>query len=272
MFAVADEEEDDKNDEQKAERKRQYGRRKSVVAAAFAKFRKAIKAQQQCLEAKQYLDSLLNDTRDPCTDFYGYVCGSWHSKGGSFHMEAVRDALFRLNRTLLNLGQITRVEEIRQGMHLLKPIYSGCYTFMSTEIELRDALLETQTYLDIMQLMRASNFFDVVRFLVRQSLQIGVATLFRIRFFYEDGRPMMYINSGFTIAQKIGLIFYEGETRKTFERVLRLWLNQSDANDRIDLLRNMDVEVDNIFENGNDTGGADVLGPSSQRRGQRSHD
>ncbi|KAL3195644.1 hypothetical protein MRX96_001777 [Rhipicephalus microplus] len=253
MFAVADEEDDDKNDEQKAVRKRQYGRRKSVVAVAFAKLRKSIKAPQQCLEAKEYLDSLLNDTKNPCTDFYGYVCSSWRSKGGSFHTEATREALFRLNRTLLHLGPITRTEEIRQGMHLLKPIYSGCYTFMSKEIPLKDALEETQTYLDIMQLMRASNFFDVVRFLVRQSLQIGVATLFRIRFFYEDGRPMMYINSGFTITQKIGFIFYGGEYRKTFERVLQLWLNQSDVDDHVDLLRNMDVEVEKIFEKGNDT-------------------
>ncbi|KAL3195645.1 hypothetical protein MRX96_001777 [Rhipicephalus microplus] len=341
MFAVADEEDDDKNDEQKAVRKRQYGRRKSVVAVAFAKLRKSIKAPQpnadqsssegtldtrdqmslilmamvagfllvfmvvlvfiffvgataipdgiacvtedlvvhttllfqqlsllglgddtfmslrfthaECLEAKEYLDSLLNDTKNPCTDFYGYVCSSWRSKGGSFHTEATREALFRLNRTLLHLGPITRTEEIRQGMHLLKPIYSGCYTFMSKEIPLKDALEETQTYLDIMQLMRASNFFDVVRFLVRQSLQIGVATLFRIRFFYEDGRPMMYINSGFTITQKIGFIFYGGEYRKTFERVLQLWLNQSDVDDHVDLLRNMDVEVEKIFEKGNDT-------------------
>ncbi|KAH8029263.1 hypothetical protein HPB51_024688 [Rhipicephalus microplus] len=207
----------------------------------------------ECLEAKEYLDSLLNDTKNPCTDFYGYVCSSWRSKSGSFHTEATREALFRLNRTLLHLGPITRTEEIRQGMHLLKPIYSGCYTFMSKEIPLKDALEETQTYLDIVQLMRASNFFDVVRFLVRQSLQIGVATLFRIRFFYEDGRPMMYINSGFTITQKIGFIFYGGEYRKTFERVLQLWLNQSDVDDHVDLLRNMDVEVEKIFEKGNDT-------------------
>ncbi|KAH8029264.1 hypothetical protein HPB51_024689 [Rhipicephalus microplus] len=62
MFAIADEDDDDKNDEQKAVRKRQYGRRKSVVAVAFAKLRKSIKAPQPNADQSSSEGTL--DTRD----------------------------------------------------------------------------------------------------------------------------------------------------------------------------------------------------------------
>ncbi|XP_065284403.1 uncharacterized protein [Dermacentor albipictus] len=125
----------------------------------------------ECSDAKEYLDNLLNYTRDPCTDFYGHVCGLWQRKGGSFYGDARLDALFRLNATLFQMRHIKRAEDVRHGMHLLRPIYSACYKFMSEPVILEDALSDALKYLDIAQLMKAAQFFDVVRYLVRQSMQ-----------------------------------------------------------------------------------------------------
>ncbi|XP_037577259.2 uncharacterized protein LOC119459663 [Dermacentor silvarum] len=229
ISVAAGEDEGGRNDEVTAVSKRRHSRRKSMVAAALAKFRRSLKPETQggdgskssettlsskdqmslfvvltvtgflfafmailifvfflggttipeavacitdeCVDAKEYLDNLLNRTRDPCTDFYGYVCGSWHEKGGSFFGDAKLHALFRLNATLFHMRQIKRAEETRHGMHLLRPIYSACYKFMSEPVILEDALSEALKYLDIAQLMKAARFFDVVRYLVRQSMQ-----------------------------------------------------------------------------------------------------
>ncbi|XP_065284408.1 uncharacterized protein [Dermacentor albipictus] len=138
----------------------------------------------ECSDAKEYLDNLLNYTRDPCTDFYGHVCGLWQRKGGSFYGDARLDALFRLNATLFQMRHIKRAEDVRHGMHLLRPIYSACYKFMSEPVILEDALSDALKYLDIAQLMKAAQFFDVVRYLVRQSMQVVVKHGLRNATFY----------------------------------------------------------------------------------------
>ncbi|XP_054928952.1 uncharacterized protein [Dermacentor andersoni] len=202
----------------------------------------------ECLEAKQYLDSLLNDTRNPCTDFYGYVCGSWKGKGGSFYDGAAMSALFRLNATLRGMREIKRKEEIRQGMHILKPIYSGCYTYMSKPVKLTEALHDAQLYLEIEKLMNSRTFFDVVRYLVQQSLQVGVYTLFHLRFIYEAGRPMLFISEGYSLSGKLGQPF--GNVHDIFVRILQVLFNRTDVDDQLDLLTTMDAEVEKIFSTG----------------------
>ncbi|KAK8784539.1 hypothetical protein V5799_009098, partial [Amblyomma americanum] len=76
-----------------------------------------------CLKAREYLDGLLDESKDPCVDFYGYVCGSWHQKGMSFHAESVVNQVFRLNVTLFHKREEFRKDETRQGMHILGPVY-----------------------------------------------------------------------------------------------------------------------------------------------------
>ncbi|XP_065284405.1 uncharacterized protein [Dermacentor albipictus] len=199
----------------------------------------------ECSDAKEYLDNLLNYTRDPCTDFYGHVCGLWQRKGGSFYGDARLDALFRLNATLFQMRHIKRAEDVRHGMHLLRPIYSACYKFMSEPVILEDALSDALKYLDIAQLMKAAQFFDVVRYLVRQSMQIGISTLFNVRLISEAGRPMLYITEGYSLSNKLGQPF--NATRETFDRVLKAWLNLTNADAHIQLLADMDAKVGKIF-------------------------
>ncbi|XP_075556663.1 uncharacterized protein LOC142588732 [Dermacentor variabilis] len=292
-----------KNGEAEAVSKRHHRKRRSMVAAALAKFRKSLKPvgtggsksssettlsskdqmslfvvltvtgflvvfvailifvffvggpnipetiaciTDECLDAKEYLDNLLNYTRDPCTDFYGHVCGLWQRKGGSFYGDARLDALFRLNATLFQMRQIKRTEEVRHGMHLLRPIYSTCYKFMSEPVILEDALNDALKYLDIAQLMKAARFFDVVRYLVRQSLQVGISTLFNVRLISEAGRPMLYITEGYSLSKKLGQPF--NATRESFDRILKAWLNLTNADAHIQLLADMDAKVGKIFD------------------------
>ncbi|KAK8782611.1 hypothetical protein V5799_016049 [Amblyomma americanum] len=78
---------------------------------------------EECLKARKYLDGVLNETKDPCVDIYGYVCDSWHQKGISFHAASVLSQLFRLNLTLFHKREEFCKDEQRQGMHILGPVY-----------------------------------------------------------------------------------------------------------------------------------------------------
>ncbi|KAL3228367.1 hypothetical protein MRX96_048599 [Rhipicephalus microplus] len=121
---------------------------------------------------------------------------------------------------------------------------------MSKPAQLKDALIDAQNYLDISQLMKASSFFDVVRYLVRQSLQVGVYTLFHVRFIYEAGRPLLYVTEGYTLAEKLGQSFDSGDAQETFARVLRVWLNVSDVDAQMALLKDVDAGVSKLFATG----------------------
>ncbi|XP_077523366.1 neprilysin-3-like [Amblyomma americanum] len=202
---------------------------------------------EECLKARKYLDGLLNETKDPCVDFYGYVCDSWHQTGISFHTASVLSQLFRLNLTLFHKREEFRKDEQRQGMHILGPVYRSCYRYMSTPVALKDALLEAQTVLLIQQLMHAATFFDVVRYLVRQSLQLGVYTLFHLRFIYEAGRPMLYMHEGYTLEGKLGQSFDTADALNNFENVLQLWLERDNVSDALQLLVDIDAAVKKFF-------------------------
>ncbi|KAH7972539.1 hypothetical protein HPB52_013273 [Rhipicephalus sanguineus] len=106
---------------------------------------------------------------------------------------------------------------------------------MSKPAKLSDALKDAQNYLDIPQLMKAASFFDVVRYLVRQSLQVGVYTLFHVRFIYEAGRPMLYLTEGYTLAQKLGQSFDTGDAQESFARVLKVFATGSRSEEQLSL-------------------------------------
>ncbi|KAK8782609.1 hypothetical protein V5799_016051 [Amblyomma americanum] len=94
---------------------------------------------EECLKAQKYLDGLLNETKDPCVDFYGYVCDSWHQKGISFHTASVLSQLFRLNLTLFHKREEFRKDEQRQGMHILGPVYRQVPPVSSGHVEASSA-------------------------------------------------------------------------------------------------------------------------------------
>ncbi|KAK8774525.1 hypothetical protein V5799_010946 [Amblyomma americanum] len=77
----------------------------------------------ECLQAKEDLDNLLNDAKKPCADFYGHVCDSWSNTTSSFHAGIAGRQLAKMNASLFQNVKIKRDEDRRYGVHLLRPVY-----------------------------------------------------------------------------------------------------------------------------------------------------
>ncbi|KAK8774061.1 hypothetical protein V5799_011408 [Amblyomma americanum] len=77
----------------------------------------------ECLKARDYLNGLLNDSKKPCTDFYGHVCDSWKNTSSSFHADLFSKELSLLNASLFEDIRITQDDEKRYGIHVLRPVY-----------------------------------------------------------------------------------------------------------------------------------------------------
>ncbi|XP_054928644.1 uncharacterized protein [Dermacentor andersoni] len=92
---------------------------------------------------------------------------------------------------------------------------------MSVPVNLKDAMKETHELLDLSDLVKAPSFFDVVRYLMRQSMQIGVSTLFHSIFVYELGRNMLFLGRGSSLRNKLNTPFNSGEGRHYFEVTLQ---------------------------------------------------
>ncbi|KAL1414215.1 hypothetical protein MTO96_007691 [Rhipicephalus appendiculatus] len=59
----------------------------------------------ECVAARDYLSSIVNDSRDVCSDFYGYVCDSWLERrqdGGSFRRDTIAAWTAKMNEFLMS--------------------------------------------------------------------------------------------------------------------------------------------------------------------------
>ncbi|XP_065284393.1 uncharacterized protein [Dermacentor albipictus] len=218
----------------------------------------------ECKEAMKFLVGHLNDAKKPCVDFYGHVCDSWHGKDSSFQDDVARAALIFFNRSLFSTIKVKHENDIRHGLHIMQPVYrrappplSGgaksnctkrsCYRYMSVPVNLKDAMKETHELLDLSNLVKAPSFFDVVRFLVRQSMQIGVNTLFRSIFVYELGRKTLFLARGSSLRDKFNTPFNSGAGRHYFEVTLQAWLDLDNVNRQLSLLITVDDEVHRLL-------------------------
>ncbi|XP_050037278.2 uncharacterized protein [Dermacentor andersoni] len=118
---------------------------------------------------------------------------------------------------------------------------------MSVPVNLKDAMKETHELLDLSDLVKAPSFFDVVRYLMRQSMQIGVSTLFHSIFVYELGRNMLFLGRGSSLRNKLNTPFNSGEGRHYFEVTLQAWLGLDNVNRQLSLLINVDAEVHRLL-------------------------
>lgn len=202
---------------------------------------------EECHEAREYLDGLLNHAKKPCADFYGHVCDSWRDKDSSFHGDVARIALIRFNASLFSSLKVKHEDDLRHGIHIVRPIYRSCYRYMSVSVDLKDAMNETHELLDLGKLLKAPSFFDVVRYLVRQSMQIGLNTLFNAMFVYELGRNMLFMRRGRSLLDKLHKPFDSGEERRYFEMTLQAWLGLDNVDKELSLLINADAEVHKLL-------------------------
>lgn len=145
----------------------------------------------ECRAAKSYLGNLLNNSVEPCKDFYGYVCGSWKKNGRGFLGDLKKTLFSRLNASLFRDGP-----HDKYGTHALRALYKSCHSSLAVDISTGSILEATTNLLNISGLLKAKNDRDVHEFLIRTSLTTGFHTLFSLTFVSERNNARLHMSSG----------------------------------------------------------------------------
>lgn len=158
----------------------------------------------ECIAAKDYVEGLLGDPRDRCTDFYSYVCArliQHHSSVNEGAFERLHDGLLRERGTSGD----------KLGGHVAATVYSGCHVFLDSEESLADEMREIGHSIMTAPLRSAANFSEIVQLLVRISFQRGLHTVLVIGLvrFADDLRASLHLSPGKSILRKFHMTSYD---------------------------------------------------------------
>ncbi|KAH8032215.1 hypothetical protein HPB51_023992 [Rhipicephalus microplus] len=185
----------------------------------------------ECVAAREYLSALLNTSRDPCSDFYGYVCSSWIVEGQvgrSFRADSIAIALVKIDNNLLRRED---ADDDPTDLRLMRRIYQTCQRF-TTDAHVRPfaAALESARKLLNWGTMRGVHtYHDLVVLLVRTSLLLGFHTVLAIQLLSDDRRIFLRLSCGRSLLQKLTT----SEDRSDLEATLRIVNDNADEITRI---------------------------------------
>ncbi|KAL3217150.1 hypothetical protein MRX96_032583 [Rhipicephalus microplus] len=190
---------------------------------------------KECKEAAEYLKNLTVAAYTPCSDFYDRVCGTWTAPGAGFQVDLLKDLLRTLNASMFETRVPQDAESQRLGMHVLLPLYRGCYRYMQHVSNIRDEVANTEAAVNVNEVRRATSFSDIVRFVVRTSLQLGFYTIFDVRFVHEGDRDMLELRRGYSLQAKVGS---QGASDAKFRisKLVSSWLGIDNATKETELL------------------------------------
>ncbi|XP_075723910.1 endothelin-converting enzyme 2-like [Rhipicephalus microplus] len=201
---------------------------------------------KECKEAAEYLKNLTVAAYTPCSDFYDRVCGTWTAPGAGFQVDLLKDLLRTLNASMFETRVPQDAESQRLGMHVLLPLYRGCYRYMQHVSNIRDEVANTEAAVNVNEVRRATSFSDIVRFVVRTSLQLGFYTIFDVRFVHEGDRDMLELRRGYSLQAKVGS---QGASDAKFRisKLVSSWLGIDNATKETELLFRIDAKVQTAF-------------------------
>ncbi|KAL3187264.1 hypothetical protein MRX96_025575 [Rhipicephalus microplus] len=185
----------------------------------------------ECVAAREYLSALLNTSRDPCSDFYGYVCSSWIVQGQvgrSFRADSIAIALVKIDNNLLRRED---ADDDPTDLRLMRRIYQTCQRF-TTDAHVRPfaAALESARKLLNWGTMRSvRTYHDLVVLLLRTSLLLGFHTVLAIQLLSDDRRIFLRLSCGRSLLQKLTT----SEDRSDLEATLRIVNDNADEITRI---------------------------------------
>ncbi|KAK8757747.1 hypothetical protein V5799_004620 [Amblyomma americanum] len=158
----------------------------------------------ECIAAKAYVEGLLGDPKDRCTDFYSYVCARLIQDQSS----ASEVVFARLHDGLLRERGISGD---KLGGHVAATVYSGCYDFLDWEESLADEMRETGQSIMTAPLRSAANFSEIVQLLVRISFQRGLHTVLVIGLVrIADGLDVsLSLSPGNSVLRKFRMASYD---------------------------------------------------------------
>ncbi|KAK8786100.1 hypothetical protein V5799_007535 [Amblyomma americanum] len=196
----------------------------------------------ECKAAAAYLRKLLVTGHHPCANFYGRVCGSLIEGRTGFHEENVLAALRTMNASMFVLDETLDPEDVRLGKHILKPLYKNCFRYMSTETDLRKELAQAKAAISIDELVQATSFVGIVRYLVRTALRVGNFALFDVRFVRMGNQSLLQLRRGYSLRGKVGASVEDTDLRYRITKLLNIWLGRDNVSAETETLLRLDHE------------------------------
>ncbi|KAH6924334.1 hypothetical protein HPB50_015972 [Hyalomma asiaticum] len=160
----------------------------------------------ECVAARDYLSGLLNSSRDPCSDFYGYVCSSWivqGKDGGSFRADSISTALVTINNYLWHRDD---AGDDPTDLRLMRRIYQKCHRYTAdarSSGSFTASLNSVRKQLNWAAIRGSRSYHDLVVLLVRTSLLLGFHTVLAIELLSDDRRLMLRFSCGRSLLQKL---------------------------------------------------------------------
>ncbi|XP_065285499.2 uncharacterized protein [Dermacentor albipictus] len=155
---------------------------------------------KECLNAKRYIERLINVKHSACGDFYERVCSSWsYTDNAGFISDMVKETDRRLNSSLFEESSSTVAsEQVKRA----RTIYRSCYTYATSDVHVDSALRTADKVIKFTSLRKAENWNELLQSLIRFSFEIGIHTVFSVDFVGDKGRPVLHIAAGEPIAFK----------------------------------------------------------------------
>ncbi|KAL1483628.1 hypothetical protein MTO96_033060 [Rhipicephalus appendiculatus] len=189
----------------------------------------------ECIEAQDFLTRLLNTSKDACSDFYGYVCGSWlaRSSGSFLEDSAAASAAKTIERLFLSQIQgadeetkspTSRVTGGTEDTNVVRGLYQRCHRYVSekatTSATFRESLEAARSDLNWTLIRHASSFRDLMTLVARTSLLAGFHTVFALNLLTENDKLVLRLSAGKSLLCKLTLSWSRKELEDVLRRVL----------------------------------------------------
>ncbi|XP_065295073.1 endothelin-converting enzyme homolog [Dermacentor albipictus] len=225
----------------------------------------------ECVAARDYLNRLVNTSRDACSDFYGYVCDSWLERredGGSFHQDNVAAWLAKVNESLLrDVGSEGDDAAEQGGIRIMRHVYGNCHHYLSNNSTTLsfDAMLESaRKQLKWNEVRHAQSYKELVSHLARVAILSGFQTIITLETLRNHNRLAFRISRGRSLLRKLTATGNRKDLEEALRQVLKDDLpkiveidlvvdadlaggRSAEAQDELDIVRSLSEILDGIF-------------------------
>ncbi|KAK8788530.1 hypothetical protein V5799_021694 [Amblyomma americanum] len=194
----------------------------------------------ECMEARDYLDRLLNTNKDACSNFYGYVCDSWMDRAtdqdgpSSFLGDSVADSIATISSRLLAQDVQPEREEPEaksppnsekgaEDARVLAALYQRCHRYVleeATGASFKTTLTWMRERLNWTMIRAARTYRDLVGLIARTSLLAGFHTVFSLDLLSDNGKTVLRLSSGKSLLGKLAMWENRAELESHLQRVV----------------------------------------------------
>ncbi|XP_050043700.2 uncharacterized protein [Dermacentor andersoni] len=158
-----------------------------------------------CNRATSSFWALMEDSVDPCRDFYGHVCHRWDNNTGgrlTYLDHSVQKIATRVNQSLHD------VDEFGGASHEIRGVaqfYKLCLRFVSSPDRYisRSQIMHSFGAEKRDRLLTLTNFSDIVATLIDLSLSRGLNTVFGVKLVRRAGAAQVNVFPGKTLADTL---------------------------------------------------------------------